>query len=105
MDTRGRVPAIDLLFRQHSAKYCDALLDAPAGGIDHNMLAIPWMVIPRDYVLPGKGPRSGNVGYSCFHPLPMFVGVRTRDLDFNGRYLCALRNFDPSIARELNRIH
>ena len=69
------------------------------------MLAIPWIVIPRDYVLPSKEPRSGNVGYASFNPLPMFVGLRTRDLDFNGRYLCSVCYFDPSIARELNGIH
>ena len=32
------------------------------------MLAIPRIVIPRDYVLPSEGPRSGNVGYCLpFH--------------------------------------
>jgi hypothetical protein len=35
----------------------------------------------------------------------MFFGVRTEDLDFNGGYLCTVRDFDPRIAGERNRIH
>ena len=93
------------LFRYRSAKYLDALLDVPPGGVYDNVLVIPWMVIPRDDLAPSRQSRAGNVGYSCFHPAPMFVGVRTRNLDFNGTYLCAVRDFDPSIARERNGIH
>jgi hypothetical protein len=37
--------------------------------------------------------------------MPMFFGVRTGELDFNGRYVGMVRDLDPRIAGERNGIH
>lgn len=68
------------------------------------MLAIPWVVLPRDHLFPSRQPQAGDVGDSRLHPASMFVGVRALDLDFDDADLRGVRNFDPSISSYLKRI-
>jgi len=97
--------AVALLHWKCLSNNLDVLLDASASGVDHNVLAIPWMIFARNYFLPSRKSQSENIWFAPFHASSMLTRIGTYDFDFNGGYLRAPTDFEPSIARNRQRVN
>jgi hypothetical protein len=87
--------------------YRDALFDTSARSVDDDMFALPWIVVPRDHLFPGRQSQSGNVREPRFHAVSMFVRIRALNLNFNRCHVRAVRYSEPSIASKrkwINRV-
>src|SRR6266567_3105952 len=49
----------------------EQMIDRITGGIEHQMVAIPWFIMPADDVLPGRQFEAGDVGRAGFCALPV----------------------------------
>jgi hypothetical protein len=86
------------------SKQTNILSDGPTRGVNHEMFAIPWMVLPRNQLFPGRQSQTGNVHDSRLHAASMLLSVRAHDLDFDGTNLYRVCYFNPSIPSELKWI-
>ena len=95
---------VDLLRRKRFSKGIDVLFEASIRGVDHNMLAVPRMILAGDYLFPTGQPQSENIWFACFHSGAVLTRIRTYDLDFHSNRLSASTDFEPGIAGNLQWI-
>jgi hypothetical protein len=93
-----------LLRRKRFSKGFDVLCETSFSSVDHNMLAVPRMILARDYLLPTWQLHSENVCFACFYSGAMLTRIGTYDFDFHSDHLSASTNFEPRIARDLQWI-
>src|SRR5438105_157100 len=82
----------------------DALLHAFSGRVHHNALTIPCMVFARNNLLPSGQPQSGDIGLSRFRAFSVLIRIGTHDLNFDHFYARTLRDFQPTVACDRERI-
>jgi hypothetical protein len=95
---------VDLLRRKRFSKGFDVLFETSISSVDHNMLAVPRMILARDYLFPTWQPQSENVWFACFHSGAELTRIGTYDLNFHSDRLSASTDFEPRIARNLQWI-
>lgn len=58
----------------------------------------------RSNFFPCRQPQAGDIRRSCLHTLAMLLRVRTNQLNFGSACTRSMRNADPGIPRQMNRI-
>jgi hypothetical protein len=103
-DVTREVYAVDLLRRERFSKGFDVLFETSISSVDHNMLAVPRMILAREYLFPTWQPRSETIWSACFHSGAVLTRIGTYDLNFHSDRLSASTDFEPCIARNLQWI-
>jgi hypothetical protein len=68
------------------------------------VFSVPGLVLPRDDLIPRHGSQPGDAGRPGFQSLPVFLAIRTPDLDLNGGHSMIQGHIDQGISGELNPI-
>ena len=75
-----------------------------ACGVNHKMLAVPWVILAGNNLFPGRRFQTGDVDDSLLHPTPMLFAVEAPNLHLYEGDSHGIRYRDPGIPSQLNRI-
>ena len=91
--------------RDRCSKRLQMVFHASSRGVDHNALPIPWMVLACHDFRPCRRLQSWSICRSRLYTASVFGLIRANDLHLDACDLRPIRDVNPGLARDRQRIH